>query len=52
LFPAWLVLKNIGVSKPADSEAQGTAGDAVATSETQSDSDVKAVQEGQNTKAA
>jgi hypothetical protein len=52
LFPAWLVLKNIGVGKPADSEAQGTVGDAVATSETQSDSDVKAVQEGQNTKAA
>lgn len=48
LFPAWLVLKNFGVNRAPDSEAQAVA----PPSETQSDSDVKAVQEGQDTAAS
>lgn len=50
LWPAWLVLKHFGTRKAADGDAQVEENTGIPSSETQSESGVKTVQGGQETK--
>lgn len=45
VWPAWLVLKHFGAGKQGDSESRADANATVASSETQSEAEVKGVQD-------